>query len=75
MEINIAKKLKELRKNKGYSMNYVSETLKEEFEIELSPKTLYGYENGVSQPNADTFVCLCKIYQVSDFNFFVENNL
>lgn len=34
--------------------------------IQLSPKTLWGYENGVSRPDANVFVVLCKIYEVSD---------
>lgn len=30
----------------------------------ISQKTLYGYESGLSMPNADVFLELCKIYNV-----------
>lgn len=34
--------------------------------IHLKPVTLYGYENAVSTPNAQTFLYLCAIYQIDD---------
>jgi hypothetical protein len=34
--------------------------------IELSAKTLYGYENGVGYPKANTFIALCDIYGIDD---------
>lgn len=37
-----------------------------QFGIELSPKTLYGYENGVSMPNVPIFIALCEIYHVGN---------
>ena len=32
--------------------------------IEISDKTLYGWENGARQPDADVFVVLCTIYRM-----------
>jgi len=35
----------------------------QEYNIDISAKTLYGYESGLSMLNADAFVALCKIYK------------
>lgn len=69
MKINIAIHLKRLRKSLGYSTAYVANELSK-YGIDLAPNTLYNYENGVSQPNADMFLYLCEIYGVDDFNIF-----
>lgn len=58
----IASFLKQLRKTSGLSVNEVTELLKD-FKINISTKTLYGYESGLSMPNADIFVALCRIYK------------
>lgn len=34
--------------------------------IELSEKTLYGYEKGIRMPNADMLIYLCQIYRCSN---------
>lgn len=59
--INIASTLKELRTASKLSAKEVSERLTI-YNITISTKTLYGYESGLSMPNADTFLALCKIY-------------
>lgn len=69
----IALKLKQLRNEKGYSAEYVISELKN-FGTKLSTVTLYGYENGVSQPKCDTFLQLCKIYDVTSFDIFFDEN-
>jgi phage repressor protein C with HTH and peptisase S24 domain len=61
-EHNIAVFLKQLRKTSGCSANEIVDKLKD-FNIDISAKTLYGYESGISMLNADTFVALCKIYK------------
>lgn len=53
--------LKQLRKTSGLSTHDVVYGLRA-YDFEISPKTLYGYERGTSQPNADMFLALCKIY-------------
>lgn len=35
-------------------------------DIDISEKTLYGYENGVSSPKVNTFLCLCDIYGIKN---------
>ena len=58
----IANFLKQLRKTSGLSANDVVEKLKN-YNIDISAKTLYGYESGLSMLNADAFVSLCRIYK------------
>lgn len=59
---SISSLLKQLRKTSAFSANDVVNRLKE-YDIDISAKTLYGYESGLSMPNADTFIALCKIYK------------
>lgn len=54
--------LKQLRKTSGLSANDVVKKL-QDHGIDISPKTLYGYESGISMLNADVFVSLCRIYK------------
>lgn len=54
--------LKQLRKTSGFSANEVVNKL-QKYDIDISAKTLYGYESGLSMLNADAFVALCRIYK------------
>ena len=74
MKNYIAKKLKELRKENNYTPEFVVTKLKD-YGLEISEKTLYGYENATRQPKADMFLGLCKIYNVKSFNVFWENEI
>lgn len=58
----IANFLKQLRRTSGLSANEVTDKL-QEYDIDISAKTLYGYESGLSMLNADAFVALCRIYK------------
>lgn len=51
-----------ITKTSGLSANEVVVLLKE-YQIDISAKTLYGYESGLSMLNADVFVALCRIYK------------
>lgn len=62
-EGKIAALLKEKRKGRGMSVKgSVSELSKRG--IDISEKTLYGWESGARQPDADTFLILCDIYEI-----------
>lgn len=56
--------LKTRRKELNLSVKDVLEQL-QNFGIDISDKTLYGWESGHRQPDADTFLILCNIYQIS----------
>lgn len=58
----IANFLKQLRRTSGLSANEVTDKL-QEYDIDISAKTLYGYESGLSMLNANAFVALCRIYK------------
>lgn len=73
MKSKIADILKKSRKECNLSPEYVVNELKSNG-INIAEKTLYGYEAGRNNPNADTFLCLCKIYNISSFDIFFDEN-
>ena len=63
---NIAKVLKYYRKCNRLSVAEVSEKLEEISPIPVAQKTIYGWESGQTQPDADMLLRLCKIYKIDD---------
>lgn len=63
MGSNVSAILKEKRKRLGLSVKTVLDELRS-YDIEISDKTLYGWESGHRQPDADTFLALCQIYGI-----------
>ena len=63
--LKIAEVLREYRKRNHLSVNEVSNILRENNNY-AAPKTIYGWESGNTQPNADTLMFLCKLYKVND---------
>jgi len=61
----IAAILKDCRKKTGLSGKQIVAMLKERG-IDISEKTLLGYENGVGTPRVSTFFALCDIYKISN---------
>ena len=62
----IAEVLKEKRKARRLSVEGVADILCKKYEIEISSKTLYSYESGHRQPDADLLMALCEIYGITD---------
>lgn len=62
---NISKILKTYRKLNHYTVNDVVLRL-EENRIPVAAKTVYGWESGQTQPDADTLLVLCKIYRIDN---------
>lgn len=62
---NIAKVLKTYRKENQLSVNDVSNLLQSR-SITAAPKTIYGWESGRTQPDADTLLILCELYHIND---------
>lgn len=58
---DIGKKLKELREKNGLTRKDAVDRLSN-IGIDISDKTLYGYESGRNSANADMFLALCQIY-------------
>ena len=59
---NIGDILRRLREENNLTGKEAVERLKE-LGIDISAKTLYGYESGRNSTNADMFLALCKIYK------------
>ena len=62
---NISKVLKAYRKLNHYSVNDLVIKL-EDYKLPVAPKTIYGWERGQTQPDADTLLILCKIYNIDN---------
>lgn len=58
---DIGKKLKKLREQNGLTRKDAVDRLSK-IGIDISDKTLYGYESGRNSANADMFLALCQIY-------------
>lgn len=65
-DLSLGKKLREARTSADYSVQQVSDLLKASGYEKASPKTIYSWESGNSQPSPDYFLKLCQIYGVSD---------
>lgn len=61
----IAKVLKEHRKQSQLSVHDVALRLSQR-SSPVAEKTVYGWESGQSQPDADTLLVLCDIYEIED---------
>lgn len=62
---NIGDTLKKLREENGMTRKDAADKLKN-LGIDISDKTLYGYESGRNSANADMFLALCKIYKCNN---------
>ncbi len=65
MIITIGDTLKKLREINGLTRKEAADKLKD-LGIDISDKTLYGYESGRNSANADMFLALCKIYKCNN---------
>jgi transcriptional regulator with XRE-family HTH domain len=64
-DMTIGAKLKQLRENNNMTRKDAAEKLRE-LGIDISDKTLYGYESGRNSANADMFLALCRIYRCNN---------
>lgn len=62
---NIGKMLKYNRKLNKLSVNEVSNLLCENH-TPVAAKTIYGWESGHTQPDADTLLYLCELYNINN---------
>ncbi len=63
---NIGRMLRYYRKANEFSVKYVVEALANNYDVKISPKTLYSWENSQNIPSADHMLMLCQMYQVPD---------
>ncbi len=62
---NIARMLRYYRKINELTVADVSDHLGQK-NMYAAPKTIYAWENGTTQPSADTLMELCSYYQIED---------
>lgn len=62
---NIGKVLRYYRQAHHYTVNDVSVMLNDK-NLTAAPKTIYAWENGRTQPDADTLLILCEIYKIDN---------
>jgi Zn-dependent peptidase ImmA (M78 family)/transcriptional regulator with XRE-family HTH domain len=67
---NLARRLREARREAGYSTRAVAERLPKR--IAVSHVTIAGYENGTSMPPVDVLAALADLYKRT-INWFLEN--
>ena len=65
--MKVSSLIKSKRKELDYSVKDVVSKLSKRG-IDVSEKTVYGWERGHRQPNADTFLILCDIYQITNLS-------
>lgn len=63
--MNIGEKLKLLRESNNMTRKDAADELRK-FGINISDKTIYGYESGRNSANADMFLALCRIYKCNN---------
>lgn len=62
---NISLMIKYYRKFNNLSVKAVVEEFRK-YQYEISPKTIYGWESGQTQPDAASLLFLCKLYHIND---------
>ena len=65
--MKVSSLIKSKRKELNYSVKDVVSKLSKRG-IDVSEKTVYGWESGHRQPDADTFLILCDIYQIANLS-------
>ena len=65
--MKVSRLIKSKRKELDYSVKDVVSKLSKRG-IDVSEKTVYGWESGHRQPDADTFLILCDIYQITNLS-------
>ena len=56
---NLAKNLKQLREQYGYTLKYVAE------QLGITHQSYHAYERGLTVPTLQNFIKLAKLYDVS----------
>ncbi len=64
--------LKECRLRNNLSVDDVVCKLLESYHIRISPKAIYGWEEGLSLPTPTTFLAVCEIYGIHHMECFTH---
>jgi transcriptional regulator with XRE-family HTH domain len=58
--------LKKERKRHGWSVNDVVILLRDQYQLDVAAKTIYGWESDQSYPRTETLLGLCELYHRED---------
>jgi transcriptional regulator with XRE-family HTH domain len=58
--------LRKERKRHGWSVNDVVIKLKDDYDLDVAEKTVYGWESDQSYPRTETLLILCEMYRIED---------
>jgi transcriptional regulator with XRE-family HTH domain len=58
--------LRKERKRHGWTVNDVVIRLKEEYDLDVAEKTVYGWESDQSYPRTESLLILCELYRFED---------
>jgi len=64
--------LKDIRNKKGITIAEAAEYIEQETFNRVSKKTLYGWEEGTSRPDIESFIVLCRLYGIQDIRELFE---
>jgi transcriptional regulator with XRE-family HTH domain len=58
--------LKKERLRHGWTINDVVIRLKDDYNLTVAKKTIYGWESDQSYPRTETLLVLCELYRIED---------
>ena len=64
--------LKDIRNKKGITIAEAADYIEQETFNRVSKKTLYGWEEGTSRPDIESFIVLCRLYGIQDVRELFE---
>ena len=64
--------LKDIRNKKGITVAEAVAYIEQENFNRVSKKTLYGWEEGTSKPDIESFILLCRLYGIQDVRELFE---
>ena len=63
---DVLKEFAEIRKCNNISIESIRNELFNDYGIQISTKSIYGWEAGRTEPKTQTFIALCDIYGIKD---------
>ena len=61
----IGETLKKYRKLRGWTVSDVVVQLREQYQMEVAEKTVYGWESDQAMPRTETLLTLCELYHIN----------
>ena len=58
--------LKNIRNEKRISVSEVVDYIQQETDNRVSKKTVYGWKEGISRPDVESFMAMCNLYGIQD---------